>query len=79
MKLNVSLKDPEAFSTATSAAVFLESSKWPHPSAQQADGYFNIRRQAVFSVLRSWLDIDGSITIEFDLDNQTATVVKRQQ
>lgn len=79
MKIQITLNDEDAFYNALTDAAKAESHQYLWESQGRRDAYVVNCRATLFEKIAPWVFLGDEITIEFDLDKQTATVVKRQQ
>ena len=79
MKIKITMKDPDGVYDSVRAAAIDSANNVPGLSDDERDALTESRHAEIEQKLKPWLIYGEYITIEFDLDNQTATVVKRQQ
>lgn len=76
MKIEITIKHPDAFGDAIDEAV--RSSLADLPLDEEVRGHvFDARRDAVWKKLAKWVTYQEYVTIEFDTDAGTATVAVR--
>jgi predicted ATP-dependent Lon-type protease len=75
MKFRVTLKDPDAFYEAIREAI-KESLAATHPLADaEREAIRELRRDSVSASIERWVEYGEYVTIEFDIEAMTATVV----
>ena len=76
MKILVYIKNPDAFGDAVDDAVRASLKETGLPKDEQ-DELFDTRREKVWDALNRWVEYQEYVSIEFDTDAMTATVVNR--
>lgn len=79
MKIKITMKDPDGIYDSVRGAAIDSADNVPGLSDDERDALTESRHAEIEQRLSAWLLYGEHIDIEFDLDNQTATVVKRQQ
>ncbi len=77
MKFRITLKDPDGFSNAIQEAVEASVSEIPGLAQDEREAVVEKRHEAVHDALKQWVEYSEYVTIEFDTDANTATVIKR--
>jgi hypothetical protein len=77
MKIRMAFKDPDCFSEAVFDAVSREVSRIPGLSDGEARAIAAARSNDVWEVLSRWVEYQEYVTIDFDTEAKTATVVPR--
>ena len=75
MKLQLKFKDGPGVERSIAAALTKDVAKLNLPK-DEADALLEIRQRKVAAALRTWIKYDCLITVDFDLEKGTATVVK---
>jgi len=75
MKFKVTLKDPDGFYNCIDDAVCDEVAKLGITDDREINAITDARKDKVNKALRNWVEYGEYITIEFDTEEQTATVV----
>jgi hypothetical protein len=75
MKINVMLKDPDGFSDAIDDAV--RESLATIEDEDEREALKEVRREKVQTFLNRWVEYSEYVSIEFDMDAGTASVVPR--
>lgn len=78
MKVRVQFKDPDAFYEGIRDAVRSELSTVEGLSDYEREELREGRSEKVGIVLEKWVEDGEYVTIEFDTDTQTATVLERK-
>lgn len=76
MKISITLKDPDGFYESVREAVENEVAKLSGLSEDEKDELIESRKESVFEDLGKWVEYNEYVTIEFDTEAQTATVIK---
>lgn len=77
MKIHVTLKDPDGFSDSVREAV-VEQLKELSLSESEVELLTETRCEQVWEKLKTWVEYQEYVNIEFDTDAGTATVVVRR-
>lgn len=78
MKISVYLKDPDGFDEAIQEAVKADVAKLGL-TEREAEAVAELRTEAAGKSLASWVECGEYVTLEFDTDAMTATVVRRDK
>jgi len=77
MKLQITLKDPDGFYEAIREAAEKQVAEIKGISEDEAETLIENRHESIAEYLKRWVEYGEYITIEFDLENSTATVKKQ--
>jgi hypothetical protein len=77
MKIRVTFKDPDGPSDCIEEAVKASVQEMGLADQDEAEAVYETRLEKVREKVRRWLECMEYITVEFDLEADTATVVKR--
>ena len=77
MKIRITLKDPDGFYDAIGDAIKDSIRPIEGLSDDEKDALEETRREEVNESLSDWVEYNEYVTIEFDTEEQTATVIKR--
>jgi len=78
MKIEITLKDPDGFYEAIREAAEKQVALINGISEYEAETLIENRHESISEYLSRWVEYGEYVTIEFDLDNATATVKKQQ-
>jgi hypothetical protein len=76
MKLRVHIKDPDGFSDSISDTVQAQLQALDLPRDER-EALYDAKAEKLSSFLEQWVEYDECMVIEFDTDDNTATVLKR--
>ena len=79
MKITATLCDSDGFWDAAIDSARGLVARIKHQTEAERSAFIRSQSEDFMDQLGPWVDNHEQITIEFDLDKQTATVVKRQQ
>lgn len=77
MKIRVTLKNPDCFYEAVGAAVANSVSELELDSDEKED-LIESRSEKAWDKLEKWVEYQEYVTLEFDLETMSATVVPRR-
>lgn len=75
MKIRLTLKDPDEFYDRVKDAVYQEVDKIEGIDDDEKDSLLDVRSDKVWVCLSRWVTHQEQVTIEFDTNDCTATVV----
>jgi hypothetical protein len=75
MKIRVTMKDPDGMYDCVQDAVTAEVTALGLP-ADEAEMVIEARAEKVRAAIKTWVEYGEYLTVEFDTDAMTATVVK---
>lgn len=78
MKFTVTLKDPDGFSESVKDAVDESVDELDGLDDEEKDALREVRSEKTWEKLEQFVEYQEYVTIEFDTDAGTATVVKRK-
>lgn len=78
MKFTVTLKDPDGFSESVKDAVDESVDELDGLDDEEKDALREVRSEKTWEKLEQFVEHQEYVTIEFDTDAGTATVVKRK-
>lgn len=76
MKIKVYIKDPDGFGDAINDSIRDELNKLPLNNKEK-EAILDIRREEVEDKLSKWVESNECVTLEFDLDTGTASVLPK--
>lgn len=76
MKFRIQLKDPDGFSDGMDEAIKASLSE-SNLSEDEKEAVSEARQERAWKALETWVEYQEYVTIEFDTDAGTATVVPR--
>jgi len=77
MKLRITLKDPDGFYEAIREAAENQVAEIQGISRDEADTLIENRHESIAEYMTRWVEYGEYVTIEFDLEEATATVIKQ--
>ncbi len=77
MKIKITLKDPDGFYDAISDAIQGSISQIEGLTDDEKEALEKTRRDEINEILSEWVEYNEYVTIEFDTDAKTATVIPR--
>ena len=75
MKIQVALKDPDGFYDCIRIAVEREIKDIPGLTESEKESMEESRIESTFEAISTWVEYQEGITIEFDTESKTATVL----
>lgn len=76
MKLKITLKDPDGIGNAIIDFAATQVAAIDGISEEEKEMLEETRKEQVSKALRPWIDCDEYLTVEFDTEANTATVLK---
>ena len=78
MKILITLKDPDGFSDCVQDAVKESLAEMYESDPDEADACYELRTEKVWDQLNRFVMYQEYVTIEFDTDTGTATVLRNR-